>query len=442
MVRTRFGIVVLVLAVMAMLCDNVMAQRATGRREAEGGVLDRMQTTRGKDKDREKDNLRKEREKQLNEPMEVEADDPPPDQKYEEMPVDQKLKTDSHTVDVMLRAGRFEAGQQATFDAYYTKFFLARWTDPKNVTNLPGWRKDMRNSHLGKKAGGAEVHDHLNKLVLDFMQKVASGPYHPASQVNAMLMIGELNAVEQPPTPLPEALTIMTEAATDAKLSDAVRVAALVGIQRHVGAKIADQEIRKKLIGSMLEIAKEELPDGAARAGREWLLAQAIETLGNLGAVGDGNAAFKAMGKTMADQKLRFSTRCIAAEAMGRLNYANATGINVAETAGAIGQFALDTCTEVSQSLKDGDYQVSRRRLKQGIASALIALVGDGAEDHKGIASLAKEPSQQKYVDDLKKAMAAASEYLDDKKHDEDKLDEPLEQLQGQLEALLKKKSN
>lgn len=442
MVRTRSGIVILVLAGMALLCGNVVAQRATGRRDAEGGALDRMTTTRGKDK--EKDSLRKEREKQLNEPMEVEADEPPPAQKYEEMPVDQKLKTDSHTVDVILRAGRFEAGQQATFDAYYTKFFLARWTDPKSVTNLPTWRKDMRNSHLGKKVSGAgaEVHDHLNKLVLDFMQKVASGPYHPASQVNAMLMIGELNAVEQPPTPLPEALTVMTEAATDAKLSDAVRVAALVGIQRHVGAKIADEEVRKKLIGSLLEIAKEELPDGASRAGREWLLAQAIETLGNLGAVGDGNAVFKAMGKTMADQKLRFSTRCIAAEAMGRLNYANATGINVEETAGAIGQFALDTCTEVSQSLKDGDYQVSRRRLKQGIASALIALVGDGAEGHKGIASLAKEASQQKYVDDLKKAMAAASEYLDDKKHDEDKLDEPLEQLQGQLEALLKKKSN
>ena len=69
------------------------------------------------------------------------------------------------------------------------------------------------------------------------MKQLAAGPYHPAVQVNAMLMIGELNSVEQPPTPLPEALDAMIAAVQDTKLSDAVRVAALVGIERHVAPR-------------------------------------------------------------------------------------------------------------------------------------------------------------------------------------------------------------
>jgi hypothetical protein len=438
MVTTQLTRCLLVVVSLVLLCGSAAAQRATGRQG--DSPLDRQPSAR-----KDKESTRKEK-KDKDEPLEIEADEPPPPtQKYEKLPVDDKLRTNSHTIDAILRAGKFGSGEQATFDDYYEKFFLAQWTDPKNVTNLPRLLKDMRTSHLGKKAAASDVHDHLNKLVLDFMKKVALGPYHPASQINAMLMIGNLNAVEQQPstptpTPLPEALTVMTEAATDAKVADAVRVAALVGIQRHVAAKIADQEVRKKLTGSLLEIAKDDLPDGAQRAGREWLLAQALETLGNLGSPGEGNAVFKAMGKAMADQKLRFSTRCIAAEAMGRLNYANAAGINAVQTAAAVGQFALDTCGDVSQLLKDGDPPVSRRRLKQGVSSALLAIVGDGDAEHKGIISLAKEPEQQEYVAGLQKALTKATEFLDDKKNDDEKLDDPLEKLQGELESLLKKK--
>ena len=177
-------------------------------------------------------------------------------------------------------AGKFAPGQQQSFDDYYQKYSLARWTEVKNITNLPAWRKTLRNSHLGKRSAAPEVHDHLNALVLDFMSKLAAGPYHPAVQVNAMLMIGELNSVEQPPTPLPEALDVMIAAVQDTKLSDAVRVAAMVGIQRHVAAGIADAEVRRTLTAALLKLAAADLPAGADRAGREWIRCQSIETLG------------------------------------------------------------------------------------------------------------------------------------------------------------------
>ena len=109
--------------------------------------------------------------------------------------------------------------------------------DPKNIANLPTFRKELRNSHLGKRSSGTQVHDHLSARVFDFMKNLVAGPFHPAVQVNAMLMIGELNSVEHPPTPSPEALRLLIAAVGNTNLSDAVRAAAMVGIQRHPGCR-------------------------------------------------------------------------------------------------------------------------------------------------------------------------------------------------------------
>ena len=93
------------------------------------------------------------------------------------------------------------------------------------------------------------------------------------------------------------------------------------------------------LTAALLKVAAEDLPAGAARAGREWIRCLCIETLGHLGSPGENNAVFKLMADTVADSKLRFSTRAAAAESLGRLDYAGAAGINPAETAAALGQF-------------------------------------------------------------------------------------------------------
>ena len=220
------------------------------------------------------------------EPVETEADEPAaePTEKYDEMPVNASLKRTS--VGGILSAGDFAAGQQQTFDDYYLQYFLARWTQPENLGKLHDFRKELRN-HLSKKivGGGTAVHDHLNKLVLDFMNKLIAGHYNPAVQVNAMLAIGELNSVETttPPTPLPEALDVMIDAVKDTKISDAVRTEALAGIQRHIAAGITDEETRRTVTATLLKVAAAEATT-AGNPGREWILTQAIATLGRLGA--------------------------------------------------------------------------------------------------------------------------------------------------------------
>jgi hypothetical protein len=353
--------------------------------------------------------------------------------KYAEMPVDDGERRNYNTINPMLMAGKFsDPGQQKAFDDYYQKYFLARWTEVKNITSLPAFRKELRNSHLGKKSAGTQVHDYLNALVLDFMKKLASDGYHPAVAVNAMLMIGELNSVESPPTPWPQALEVMLAAVSDEKLPDAVRAAAMVGIQRHATAKIAEQDARRAVTSAMLGLASNDLPAGSDRSGREWILGQAVETLGSLGAVGENNAVFKLLLKTVADSKLSRSTRAIAAEALGRLNYNGAAGISPLETGKVLGRFVSDGCADELRKAKSSEKGISRRRMQQCLTAATAAL--------KAVSALARDPAQQTPLADLQKNLETTSGKIAEWREGDDR-QEPVEQLQGDLEAWLKKQA-
>jgi hypothetical protein len=361
-------------------------------------------------------------------------------QKYDELPVDVGLKKNTSSVNQMLSQGRFGSGEEQIFDQFYQEFILPEWTQPKELANLPKLRKDLGNQ-LRKQHAGAPltVHDHLNSLLLEFMQKLAAGNYHPAVRVNAMLMIGELNRVEQPPTPLPEALAVMIAAVQSSKLSDAVRATAMVGIKRHVVVGISDEEARKTLTAALLKVVA-DMPSGSIRGGREWIFRQAIDILGRLGSVGESNAVFTLLAKTLSDDKLPLKTRTVAAESLGLLNYSGASGINPADVAATLGQLAGDVCTDELQRAKKSGDPISRPRMMERLSAVLLALAGGEDGGRKGIISLASEPNQQASLGELRKSIESMTDQLSDKKHEDDKLEGPVEELRTKLEAWLKKK--
>lgn len=100
-------------------------------------------------------------------------------------------------------AGSFEPGQQEVFDRYYTRFVFAQWSLPENRAELWRFRGNLR-SNLRTAGTGSrppQVHDHLNSLALKALEFLArphpgEDEFHPATRVNAMLMIGEFNAAE------------------------------------------------------------------------------------------------------------------------------------------------------------------------------------------------------------------------------------------------------
>ena len=370
---------------------------------------------------------------------------PQPDKKYDELPLIKaeadKYKKQRSKIRRIMQAKKFD-GNQPMFDAYFLRYFLVRWTQWENIPFLPGYRQKLRSYFRQIKSG--PVYDHLNVLVLDFMNKLARGNYNPAARINAMLAIGELNDVEPSGSaavvPYPEALKTLSDAVSDADLPDAIHAAAMVGVLRHAEAGIRDEGSRRALATVMLRQATADPPTGPSAAGREWIMAQAVDTLGLLGSTGDDNDVFKAMTGIVSDTRLSDRTRSIAAGALGQLNYAGAVGIDPLAEAAKLARFTADCCAEETRLSKESAQSVSRRRIKQRLTSALTALTGVD-DSHKGIMSLARQPDQKTLLAEMHDSIKELSDLFDDRRSDGNDMGPPIENLRKKLETWLQKQS-
>jgi hypothetical protein len=190
----------------------------------------------------------------------------------------------------------------------------------------------------------------------------------------------------------------------------------------------------------MLKLANADLPTGAKKVGREWIVSQAADILGGLGSVGDNNAVFKALTKILANDKSSLSTRSMVAEALGKLNYTGANGIDVTATASLLAQLLVDACeSELGKDSADFDNEVLRRSVHQHASNVLTALTGDGEASHKGLASLARDENQKKLVGGLQKSIETILTFLDDKKTEDEDAEKPIKKFNGELKKLLKK---
>ena len=371
---------------------------------------------------------------------------PKPEPKYDEDPTEETPAMKKLRVEVLkiLKGGRVSGGDQDVLDQYYRKFALPRWTQGKYIPKITDFRKDLR-SELSVAKG--QAHDYLNALTLEYINKLLAGRYHPGVQVNAMLMIGDLNAEEQGPVPLPAALEVLIAAVGNEKLSDGLRAAAMVGILRDATLGIEDAETRRSVMAAMLKLVAAADPPGnpatvAPTPSRQWICRRAIDTLGRFGAVGENNAVFNAILKTVADAKLSLYTRSTAAESLGRLNYTGVTGINAVEAAATLGQFVIDACNDELQRVKakpDIDLSLLRRWIRQHLLAASTALTG-ADESHKGILTQLKEGEQRAFGDALQKAVKEKSDLLDDPKTPDDDLTPQVEELKKTLDSWLQKK--
>ncbi len=268
----------------------------------------------------------------------------------------EKYRREKATVQKILRAQVFAAGQEAQFDAYYNEFALPRWTVPENYPALTEFRRELRNDLLAARNG--PPYDRLLGLAFEYLSRLTGPEYHPAVRYNAMLAIGELNVQELPPgsrerlQPYPPALKVILDAikSTD---SDAVRVAALLGLQRHASIGIADAQLRDgQIVPMLLDLAKSPPPANRSPEGHAWLRTMAINTLATLQAVGPNgrpvppNAELvKTLVEIVADKDAPATTRSAAARALGSFDYQGFTALTPTQIAAPIGQMAVEICS-------------------------------------------------------------------------------------------------
>jgi len=226
-------------------------------------------------------------------------------------------------------------GNEVPFDDYFNKLIFPKMTHRDELPLLANHRRDFFKQVAQIK--DPTVHERLMQVTLKAMKVIAAGKYHPAARHNAMLIVGELDDREMvaagenksPPDPMRAALAHLLDEVVKGGTTDYLRVAALVGIQRHVELdQLQVQErrmpeiTRNQLIDKMVLMVAAPVPsDPVLAEGRQWIRRQAMEVLGSLGHLGVDGKVFATLKNVLANAKEPVLLRAAAAGAIGRLNY-------------------------------------------------------------------------------------------------------------------------
>jgi len=206
-----------------------------------------------------------------------------------------------------IRDGKFEAAQQN----YVRSIVLPQLALPGNRTSIVQVRQRIRDI-LTRGATAPRVFDAANELARDFMVGLARDEAaEPILRVNAMLLVGELQAPDR--KPWAGSVEQLAAAAADGKLPLAVRIAAVSGLSRQVAEGRADGGF-VQAVGPAVEQIVTRPPTGDL-AGGGWLVGQAVDLLGVLGS---SPAATAAMAGILADDRADLDLRIRAAAALGR----------------------------------------------------------------------------------------------------------------------------
>lgn len=316
---------------------------------------------------------------------------PPEIPAYLELSVDESLSKQAATVQRILRDGNFTAvanGQQLLAD-YYERFFFPSWTKPANRSRLQQLRSQLIVSDLGNAArGGGPPRDLLVQTAFRVLSDyAANAQLDPAVRVSAILAIGELNERErptgggmQPPTPLPAALPFLLSVVQNQQELDALRLAALVGLERHCACGIADANLRdQQVIPLLRQLASDKNPPPNRDAKvHEWFRVRAIDVLAATRQPGANGDNVNLLVGFVADEKEAVRVRLAAAMALGNLDYSQAQGVAPLPVVQALGKMVLDLCiADIQAASQAGSWsKLEPRRIAHYVGSAQQGIRG------------------------------------------------------------------
>ena len=272
--------------------------------------------------------------------------------KYDELPCKESRKNDRTAITKLLRNQAPPAADLTTLQTYLQEYGLARWTVKAHEHEVRQFRQELRTNF--RRIRSQQAYDQVNDLALRMLGDMTKGNYHPVARINAMLAIGDLNVREPARTteeavPLAAALQFMLQAYNDPGQIDVVRLAAMLGILRHVSLGIADAQV----LPIMLELAKtNQPPDGRSAEGHAWFRVRAMETLGALAATGQQGEVAKTLGDVAGDEESPLWVRCTAARCLGQLNYADPAGMAPGDFIAKLTQLAIAICNQEVATLE------------------------------------------------------------------------------------------
>ena len=253
------------------------------------------------------------------------------------------------------------------FDLYFSHMFFPKFTHTTDAAlkELPVERHRLLRDNL-EACTVKSVHDYLADKVLTQMKEIVlDAKFHPACRYNAMLAISGLNDVEAvriganrtTPEPMMAALPFIFEQFTKADNNDAIKMAAMLGLVRHLEwdnfrgpveppfTPAIPQPIRDAIVSELVKVAQAKDPPAKRSAeGHEWFRRRAIEGLTHAGYYRVDPAVAGALDSLVKDEKEPLPIRCAAATAIGKVVYQAPATLDPKTMAKELGYLALVAC--------------------------------------------------------------------------------------------------
>ena len=256
---------------------------------------------------------------------------------------------------------------------------------------------------------GERLYTLANKDVTDDVQSlgIPKKDFHPAVRYNAMRWLGELNSKKAKilahrdgpkigiqAIPYAKTFTLMLDIAagkpypqTLARFEkteigpapDVVRIAALLGLKRHLVIDPNRNDSEKNLvIGEMLRLAEEQ-PDGMIREGATWYRQLALDIVGVIGFAGENAENYGRLDGILSNAEFPLPVRCSAANTLGQLRMVKVSDdvdLKLPEIARHLAQLAVDVCQDEMARAEFGSEPIAASRLMGSISDVLVAFQG------------------------------------------------------------------
>ncbi len=198
----------------------------------------------------------------------------------------------------------------------------------------------------------------ISLLIAEFMTALARDEQaEPVVRVNAMLLVGELKGKNDKPWP-PAALALAA-AAGDKGLPDAVRIAALAGVGKHVAAGGGDEAVAKTFGPPVFAILADPAPPGRA-VEHDWLVSRALQLVPLLARPAPPKVA-AAVAALLGDEARSIDLRVRAAAALGATADA-ASGVDAAAAVETIRRLAIAALESEEQAAATRRFEDQYRR--------------------------------------------------------------------------------
>jgi hypothetical protein len=206
--------------------------------------------------------------------------------------------------------------------------------DPKESYEQRRYRTKTRflQRPLGTQDDGQvlEIHDRANAVLLKGLPAlIASNEYSLQSRFNAMILLGQLDKIEpdankgRAAVPMAEVTPLLLKAFQTPELGEPLRMAALIGIERHCGLQVSTAD-KVAIAGELLKLLNEKAPPaGFSFDGFHWARKLALQSVASLAAPGapevNKSEFVAAIHQIIADEKQPLFLRREACAALGAL---------------------------------------------------------------------------------------------------------------------------